>query len=323
MIRRIAVPLDGSSLAEAVLPVVAAVSRITGASVTLLRVVEPPPAHGSDADPSTPAIDRDLVAADERVARAYLTGLNQRLSRDGDVIQARVVIGEVAATIRAIAGEFDLLAMATHARGGLDRWMHGSVADGVVRGATTPVLLVRAAPSGPPALDEGFPRRVLVPLDGSELAEHVLPLAMDLASSAGATLVLMRGTNWAAVSAGINAYPVGGASPYLFDMASEAAHDYLRVLAQRLGRAGVRVVTDVRVEPPADGILAAVADQHADLIVMSTHGRGGLGRWVHGSVADQVLHQATVPIIVARPEACVGEEIPVGGGQASIAGRPS
>jgi nucleotide-binding universal stress UspA family protein len=306
MIRQILVPLDGSKLAESILPSVEEFARLAGASVTLLQVIEPIESVVDLFGQEYPGVERDLQAADERVAHTYLTGVAQRLLRAGIVAHTRVVVGPVAETIIQLAHEFDLIAMATHGRSGIGRWVYGSVADKVLRGATVPVLLFRARESGPPA--SGHPRRILVPLDGSELAEHALPLAASIARLAGAEITLVRSISWATEFIGANAYLMSYSSADLIDLADQSARDYLREVAERLTAQGLTVHIDVRLDPAADGILLCAEQQHADLIVMSTHGRGGFGRWVYGSVADRVLRGASIPVLLVRANVPVAEE---------------
>lgn len=299
MIRQILLPLDGSPLAESIVPTVEEFAHVTGAPVTLLQVIEPVEDALTDLfGDNYPAVEVDLHAVDERSAHTYLNDLARRLARSGIVAHTRVAIGSAAETIIQLGAEFDLIAMTTHGRSGLGRWVYGSVADKVLRGAVVPVLLVRVHEGAAPAT--GRPERILVPLDGSDLAEHALPLAVALAKRAGASLVLTRSINWATEFGGVSAYPMGAGAASLIDLADQSARDYLREVSDRLTGEGLRVSTDLRIDPAADGILASAAEQQANLIVMSTHGRGGLGRWVYGSVADRVLRGAHVPVLLVR-----------------------
>lgn len=222
MIRQILVPLDGSKLAESILPSVEEFARLAGASVTLLQVIEPIESVVDLFGQEYPGVERDLQAADERVAHTYLTGIAQRLNRAEIVAHTRVVVGPVAETIIQLAHEFDLIAMATHGRSGIGRWVFGPVADKVLHGATVPVLLVRA---GRAAVAAGWPRRILVPLDGSGLAEQALPLAALLARRAGAELILTCSIGWAQATADrALAIDVAGFSVMLPERAADQAH---------------------------------------------------------------------------------------------------
>jgi nucleotide-binding universal stress UspA family protein len=172
------------------------------------------------------------------------------------------------------------------------------VADKVLRGASVPVLLLRARLDEPIAAH--LPHRILVPLDGSMLAEQALPLAADLARRGNAGLILCRGIGWPRDRGGVPTDEELPGDVALIRQARELAQRYLTGVSQGLIRPGLAVTTVVVVGPAADAILACAEGQQAELIVMSTHGRGGLGRWVYGSVADRVLRGATIPILLVR-----------------------
>jgi nucleotide-binding universal stress UspA family protein len=316
MINRILVSLDGSPVAESILPAVQAFARLTGAAVTLFQAVEPlehrvegpnpaqliaavlraaPPSEGEAAAPAT-----DLEQQDAERAHAYLVGVAQHLQRQGVEAHTRVGRGAAADAIIAAAAAYDLVAMGTHGRSGVGRWVYGSVADKVLRGASVPILLIRAGPAA--AAWSVPPRRIVVPLDGSELAERALPLAIEVAERARAEVLLVQSVSWAAVAM-VDPYGYGGggtATADLLEQAETDAHAYLDGIGRRLAERGLTVRAAVRLEAAAEAILDLAVEQRADLIVMSTHGRGGLGRWTYGSVADRVLRGATTPVLLVR-----------------------
>jgi nucleotide-binding universal stress UspA family protein len=150
--------------------------------------------------------------------------------------------------------------------------------------------------------------KILVPLDGSTLAEAALRKALDLAGDEGVTISLLRATE---------AYSRLGADPVDAQvMAVREAEEYLAAVVRRLKRRGrTRVETHVWYGPAAAAIVEAAATQKADLIVMSTHGRSGLGRLILGSVTESVLRGTTVPILIVRPERAP-LNVPVGAGPA-------
>jgi nucleotide-binding universal stress UspA family protein len=318
MIRRILVPLDGSALAEAVLPCAEQFARLTGAALTLVQVVEPLPEPlrlraPRRSYPGPGGGELTAQAAAERAAAGYLAGVAQRLATAGLAVTTRVLAGQAAAQIIQAGQEADLIVMATHGRSGIGRWVYGSVADKVLRGASVPMLLVRARSDGG-AVDCRL-RRILVPLDGSELAERALPLATHLAERAGAELVLLQSIFWAEMIIGEYPYGYGPLveQEELLEEAEAGARDYLGEVQRRLAEQGLQARVAIRYDPAADAILSAAGDEQADLIVMSTHGRGGLGRWVLGSVADRVLSGGTVPILLVR--AGVTVPVPVAGAE--------
>jgi nucleotide-binding universal stress UspA family protein len=148
--------------------------------------------------------------------------------------------------------------------------------------------------------------RILVPLDGSPLAEQVLPYLEPLTAKLGSTIILLRATKAPGTlifGTAAGAEPVGGPvvdpTPLVERERQEAAA-YLRVVAEGLRRNGVAVECE-QAEGPAEEIIAARARSlGADLVAMTTHGRGGLGRLVFGSVADAVLQSAPCPILLVR-----------------------
>ncbi|MCO5176551.1 MAG: universal stress protein [Thermomicrobiales bacterium] len=184
----------------------------------------------------------------------------------------------------------------------------GSVADKIVRGSTVPVVLVRDEHEQP----HDVLRTVLVPLDGSALSETALPYAVELAQGTGATLALVRVVEPYWQSAFIAETPEAVyLSQSQIDDLEEQAHAEARgdldTLATRLRGEGLRVVWEVRTGRPADEIARVAETTDADLIVISTHGRGGIRRWAFGSVTNEVLHRSKTPVLAIPPRAHVRE----------------
>jgi nucleotide-binding universal stress UspA family protein len=133
-------------------------------------------------------------------------------------------------------------------------------------------------------------RTILVPLDGSALAERALPYAAGLARTARAKLVLVRATA---------ATPLPGTEPVAAGRAATLGAELeLENIADRWRHAGLTVESRAYCDAADVAILAAAREYDADLIVMSTHGRSGLSRWVYGSVAEAVLRAAPVPVLL-------------------------
>jgi nucleotide-binding universal stress UspA family protein len=174
----------------------------------------------------------------------------------------------------------------------------GSVATKVLHATHTPLLLVRPPDEGKkseaPAL-----KKLLVPLDGSELSASVLPFAGDLAKSLGAPVVLFH-----SVFEPVMTYPAAGAviSGGVLEEMQSGAREYLAAHANDLATQGVTAEPAVAVGNATDGIVWAAEREGADLIVMSTHGRSGLERVVLGSVADAVVRRTSLPVVLVRPE---------------------
>jgi nucleotide-binding universal stress UspA family protein len=145
--------------------------------------------------------------------------------------------------------------------------------------------------------------RVLVPLDGSELAEAILPFVEQVAGPLHAEVVLLRVIE--PLSPAELVASAGVVAPDTFALRDMDAKHYLSEVERRLSKKGLRIRTRVALGPPAEEILAAAQAISADLIAMATHGRGGLGRLLFGSVAEAVLHAAAVPVLLIRTTAKV------------------
>lgn len=148
-------------------------------------------------------------------------------------------------------------------------------------------------------------QKVLVPMDGSKLAECVVEHVKSIASGCQVpTVVLLRVVE-----------PISPAGHLPRDMAESAyrdakesaevqAKDYLNELAERLKAAGIAVETDVADGLPADEILGYAEENGVDLVVMSTHGKTGISRWWSGSVAEKVVSQSLIPVLIVTPPGC-------------------
>lgn len=290
MYAKILVPLDGSIFAEAVLPYARSLAQQIGIPVDLLYVNDPkePPACAS-------------FMADE-----YLKRIGESF---GTTAGSMVEAGHTAATIVAVAAAQPdvLIAMATHGYSGAKRWFLGSVAEKVLRAAANHILLVHPA-NGAPRLEAKL-ARLFVPLDGSTLAETVLPTVCDLASRLTLQVHLLRVTR-RIYSAPPEAFlPVFGANaPNLNKLWQEAhaeAEHYLIDKADQLRQQGLTQVESRVLESGADGAAGAIIDlvnQSTDsLVAMCTVGESGFGNWPLGSVTERVVRHTSAPVLVIRP----------------------
>jgi nucleotide-binding universal stress UspA family protein len=187
-----------------------------------------------------------------------------------------------------------MLLMATHGHTSAEPWRLGSVADKVIRGATCPVLVV-----SPEAAERKAPkaiRTILVPLDGSQLAEEALPVAAGIARKSASKLLLV--TAHLPLPVPVVPWPGAGYAD-LSETSAVAAEGYLESVEQRLGLNG-EVERSAILGIPADVILGQAGQRAADLIVMTSHGRHGFIRWALGSVADRVI-RGPVPVVVIQP----------------------
>jgi nucleotide-binding universal stress UspA family protein len=302
--KTIIVPLDGSALAEQVLPYVIPLAQALQAGVRLLQVVAPALRVAGlqegdwDEGGALGSYERVDWQTPREYAECYLAAHAARLRAAGLSAVGEVRFGEAADVIAEVAADrrTALVAMATHGYSGLRRWALGSVAEQVVRASRAPVLLVRGADGPTPAPHRL--RRILVPLDGSEFARQAIPPALDLAVGAGAELVALQ-----SVAPSIEEY-IG--APALVDQRAELCGQLERAYAARSGLPSsthAPIVPIVTVGAAADAIVEEAERRRADMIVMATHAYGGLRRWIAGSVADTVLHTTRIPLLLvhARP----------------------
>lgn len=307
MYKKILVPLDGSKLAEEVFKQAKELVVQLDLELVLLHVYEP------DQEDFTP------------MYQAYLDHSYAMIMREANAYRGIKVFHEhctpVSGKCEAIAGcaaeeilnyaegnDIDIILMATHGRSGIKRWLMGSVANKVLRASKVPVCLVRSGTPEEMVDSKWAARRLLVPLDGSEMAEAILPHVEKLAKQRSADLVditLIRVCESPFVT--IN-YPESIMAltrvEYVKHMQrklKEGCQQYLEGVENRLKDVGVNAHSEVLTGQPAQEIISYVHKGHFDLIAMCTHARSELGQLVFGSVADKVLHGVSNPIFLVRP----------------------
>lgn len=297
--RRVLVPLDGTTLAASILP---DARRLAGPNGELILI----------RDTSGMSHQGFTYLSEEREAvnacREYLLSVADELAKDGARVQVQpMVIGNAALAIDEAVTIFkvDMIAAATHGRNLTQRLLWGSVAWNALAHSSVPVLLRHAsADEAPvtPRLPER--RRILVPLDGSELAERALPLAAQLAAEWNAVTELVEVISDPFVPAspfGPPPYPLS----YNQEEVEEEARSRLRGFAADFRG---EVFTRVMSGPTVPRLIAAVEQDQITDIVIASHGRTGLSRVIFGSVADALIHQLHLPIIVVPALACVPTE---------------
>jgi nucleotide-binding universal stress UspA family protein len=298
MITRILIPLDGSMMAEQVVPYARTFARGLKIPVELLAVV--------DAGALLTSVERarlfdNLAEQESHKSKEYLERIAERFA--GSRVKRSVGQGIAAEAIieKATADNSTLIAMTTHGRSGLNRWLLGSVAEKVLRATTNPLLLVRAVHEGKTE-GEATLKSIVVPLDGSELAEHALPTVIEIAKKLRLEVFLFRAYS--------NPYGsfTGGAGLYAANldalMASvrDEARNYLEEKMAELGKQGVDEMSYLLQEGVApDEIVSVGSHTPESLIVMCSHGRSGVKRWVLGSVTETVVRHSDSPVLVLRP----------------------
>jgi nucleotide-binding universal stress UspA family protein len=301
MFRTVVVPLDGSHFAEQALPYALAIVRRASATLDLVHVhvVHVADEHKPARYSYDPGLDKEHL----RHEQLYLENKAKSLATASPVPwTAAVVVGLDSDAIleRVQDRKADLIVMTTHGRGSLNRFILGCVADELIRQAEVPVLLVRPRDPAPGIPPEPSLRHVLVPLDGSPLAESVLAPALNFARLWEGRFTLLRV---------IEASPPTTAGwpnrPLPPEQQQEvAARAYLEKLAGRLREQGTTVQTRVVIAShAAPAILEEAQTQHCDFIALATHGWGGLRKMLLGSVTDKVIRGSTLPVLAYRPTA--------------------
>ena len=300
MFDKVLVPLDGSELAEGSLDPALTIVRRPGGEVILLHV----PIFRPVMVPGTagyglvlPEQAFDLKNRDE--IQIYLEGIKQTRQEPDFSIRIKVLEGDVAGNIvdLAVEEEVDLIVMTTHGYSGFTRWMLGSITERILRNAPCPVLVVRCADKL---------NRVVIPLDGSRLAEQALEPGLEVARQLGGRVTLLRvddGSGLSTVDRGMLDIAHHGLSQQIDPETGGDAVHYLENVAQRYRTPSLEIDTAVVTGSPAQGILEYVEANQIDLIVMATHGRTGIRRWVYGSVTEKCLHNTACAMLIVRPPA--------------------
>jgi nucleotide-binding universal stress UspA family protein len=304
MYRSILVPLDGSAFAEHALPLALSIARRAKAPLQIAHVdLVPAPMYVL----SRPNMESTYDAQARERAAAYLDDVVWRLSARTSVpVETVLLEGSVAEALQehvAIKG-VDLVVMTTHGRGALGRAWLGSVADKLVRHLPIPVLLVRPREEPHDLTAEPVLRRVLIPLDGSALAEQALEPALTLGGLMPAEYTLLHVVEPMLIMGDeMGAFATGAAAAAMHAQLPEEGRKYLSGVVQQLGSRGETVQSKVVIDrPAAEAILQEAKTGGCDLIALATHGHGGLARLLLGSVADKVLQGAPVPVLVYRPQ---------------------
>jgi nucleotide-binding universal stress UspA family protein len=313
MFKRILVPLDGSDSAEQAIPLAARIARASGGTVILVQVV---PIHidfRAEAKQPAEIYPENIIEEGKSLAFNYLDNVSRIAELVGVETETRVEHGNVAPSILAAVEplEVDLIVMCSHGYSGFKRWALGSIAHKIIAHSPVPVLVLRDG--GPTLTTKAV--SALVALDGSPLAESVLDpvvqLATALAPSMHITLHLVRVIDLPATYS----HSRFAANAFVDQLREDAKHEaqaYLAAVAQRLidredTLPDLIVTTSIAVNPDVAEALLQMTEQelHAggrfDLVAMATHGRGGLQRWVMGSVTEHVLHHSKLPLLIVRP----------------------
>jgi nucleotide-binding universal stress UspA family protein len=297
-IQSIVLALDGSSLAEQAIPMAQAIAERAHAKLKLVLIHEPNPLM--EPGPVYAKIELAMQKADREYLKSATARVRERLGR---AVSSAVVQGiPVAQTLSTYSRELgaDLIIMTTHGRGGIRRAWLGSVADQMIRSSEIPILVIRPTEKGEAKLPAEL-KEILVALDGSPLAEAALEPATGLARLWDAEISLVQVVRPVILTGPHLVFP-SGYSDQVTQIRRESAQDYIRDVAERLRESGVKAngVAVIGGAVP-ETLIDLGAPERISLMVVATHGRGGMKRLVLGSVADKLVRGANVPVLVVRP----------------------
>lgn len=310
MYSKVIVPLDGSDLAEQALPYAELVAKALSVPVELVQAYDilPPRILGAQDN----QVITQLDGGARQRAEASMEPAQQRLQSSGLTVNLTALRGPAAEIIMSQAGidPEALVVMSTHGRGGITRWVMGSVTDKVLHTIPNPMLIARASVVGP-ASPETSLKSVLVALDGSALSELAIPHAISMAAALSVGITVLRVTptveHYRHELMGTTA-EMGGMVDFELNSAEDLVAQDAEAVAAYLADVSNRMAIDhahgVVTEHVASGGIAQAIIERAStqpsLVVMTTHGRSGMGRMVLGSVTDRVIRHANVPVLVIR-----------------------
>jgi len=318
MFKKILVPLDGSIEAEAVIPYVRDLASRFNSEVDILGVgmdnkkrrvnqllddyVHHAVEHLQKHDITCRAVVLYSNLIEEVIDYTEVTAPKRDLTA-----KAYVFYGGPADNILKYTKQHHpgLVVMATHGRGGLTRWWLGSVSEKVVSESTVPVLLIHSKHSKEIDKDRKTTfKRILAPLDGSEIGEAALHNAEAVALKTGASMILLHVIP---EPHDIEAKILGQEFNKFVKAMRDAGQEYLEKKSNRLKDKGIDVKAIIVAGDPAERIVDLAKDEKVDMIAMSTHGRSGMARWVLGSVADKILHESKLPMWLVRSREIVSK----------------
>ena len=295
---KLVVPLDGSEVAEQALPFAISLAGASG-EICLIRVASPPdPFYDDVLRRYLPVTDQDHERRESDALQA-LVETTSNYETAGSNVSFAVRTGDPAEELLKAADSFeaDMIVMASHGRGALDRWRFGSVADRVARTSRIPVMIVRAnldsAVTATPRL-----KRLVLAHDGSELADRAVPFTVTLSQRLGLPVRVVRAIDPARIAGGA-AYDLPFNDAVVEQMEtnvrSEAERSISSVL-QQLQAGGVEATGEVIVGPAGPALLGFA--KPGDLLIVTSHNRCGVRRWLLGSVAEKLVRLAEVPVLL-------------------------
>lgn len=289
MFEKIVVPLDGSELAEVVLPYAEELMRRLGSQLVLLSVCE-----GSEEGERAEYLETVVARLKRRAVRYAERHPGTFVAEPNPEVV--ILPGKPSEGIidYVESNGLDLTMMATHGRSGISRWALGSVADKVIHGLSRPVCLIRARGCQSEVHPDCLVGRIFAPLDGSEAGEAALPYIEALATKARVEVVLFQVVPKPERSSEVTWMEIR-------KIEERHARIYLHRVQSYLANKGITVRSELEFGGnPAERIIDVSARASAAVIAMSTHGRTGVNRLVFGSVAEKVLRAGRTPLLLVR-----------------------
>ena len=300
MFDKILIPLDGSELAERALKPGMALAEQSDADVFLLSVPVIEYAFVEERMGAGFVVPDQMLVQSRRDLKAYHEDIRTHYAHPNVRIHTAVTEGDEAGVIvdTAVRENVDLIVMSTHGRSGFSRWMLGSVTERVLRQAPCPVLVIR----------EDRPlQHIMIALDGSALSEYALTPGLEVAANLGSRLTLFSVESSEDVDpsfvAELERVEAGLGAKTVEDF-YHRTENYLQRLQIRLqGKLDQAIHLAPRTGPIVQSILDYIETDKVDLVVMATHGRTGLQRWVYGSVTEKVMRSVDCAMLIVRPPA--------------------
>jgi nucleotide-binding universal stress UspA family protein len=309
MYKMIMIPTDGSGFDREAILVALRIAERSQAKVRLVRVHCTGALFATESSPEAATVSAMVLEQERDRILSELSNLAAECSKaSGANIEVSLEDGAVPDALHAFAkrNKVDLIVMSSHGRGGIPRLSLGSVTDSLIRRTTIPVLVVKPHPSYLNSQAPDAFERIVVPLDGSSVAEQILQEVATLAKVDQSELTLLR-----VVVPRISSQKAaaGENTPWL-DKDVAAAEAYLFRTAGKLREHGFRTKTDVVIgENIARSIADYAARESADLVAIATHGRGGISRALRGSVADALIRTSHTSMLVLRAVGKVAKEV--------------
>jgi nucleotide-binding universal stress UspA family protein len=304
MFHTLIVPLDGSEQAERALPYAVRLAQASAGRLVLVRAALGPPPSGQD-------WERQQTAAVEE-ASTYLSDVADKLVK-GVPVATAVPYGHAADEIVESVHRYgaDAIVMTTHGRTGLAHLLRGSITEAVLARADVPVLVLHSRPGEAPAVPFDIASaRILVPLDGSVLAESAVPVAVSMLGIAGEivllTVILAPERVQRDESGRVIAY-IDQQEPDVRQQGLDYLHGIARAIMD--DNPDLHVTCDVRLDTPGNGILTAEIERAVDLVIMATHGLTRVRRGFTGSVAGEVIREGFTPVLLVPPHALASASV--------------